>query len=524
IGFLFSGIVCLAYSFTNYWKIVSRDDPLFAEDLTLVKEAMQMSEEYVNITFKIYMAVAFVIIGTILIALFIKGRSSKVVWRIVASILVVFLSGELYSGAYTSSEVYYSFPVWEKLNPWFESSNYISRGGIYPFIYSIQTAMPYVPEGYDENESEQLLKQYKYDLIPEDKQVNVMVVMFEAYSDLSKYTDMITLADPYEDFHRLQEESYTGELVTNVFAGGTIDTERSVITGFSNLSSFRRDSWSYVRYFSDMGYSIDGSHAGYKSFYNRYNINKNLGFGEYKFIENYYSQIQPGIPMDDVFLPEITRLFSEQINSSKKAFSFSVTYQNHGPYEDFPREGQFQYVPQGDLDVKDHSIINNYLRGIENTSYHMMNIADQFRDSKEPVVLVFFGDHKPWLGEFSSTYTALGINIFEDSEESFYNHYNTEYLIWANDAAKEILGNDFVGEGPTISPCYLMNVLFEQCGWEGPEYLKFSNEVMEVFPVTTTTNKVLINDTLIDTGALADKTLLNEFRKMQYYLSRDYYN
>ena len=524
-GFLFSSIVCLAYSFTNYWKLVSRDDPFFAEDISLVKEAMQMSDGYVKFTWQMYLAVFLVIIGTVVLAFLIKDKLLHFSLRIVLPLIVMLVCVPLYTNIYSFSDVYNSFTVWNYINPWFENSQYISRGGIYPFIYSIQKAIPNTPEGYTIDGAKQLLGAYDEDIIPEDKQVNIMFVMYEAFSDLSQYTDAITSSDPYEYFHLLQDESYTGNLVTNIFAGGTINTERSVLTGFSALSSFQKPSWRYARYFEDMGYYVEGSHAGYKAFYNRYNVNSNLGIDDYKFIENYFNSLTDGIPMDDIFLSEIGNVFYEEIESGKKVFSFNVTYQNHGPYATTIGSNEKEYVPLDGLSEEDYAIINNYLRGIEDTSQQMYELVNQFRNLEEPVILVFFGDHKPWLGEYSSTYAALGIDIFEETEESFYNHYNTEYMIWANDSAKKILDNEFVGQGPDISPCFLMNVLFEQCGWAGPSFMKLSDSVMEAMPVVTTLGRYLQNGELVTSTDLLEenKELLCDLQNVQFYLSNDFY-
>ncbi|MBE5956005.1 MAG: hypothetical protein E7253_06090 [Lachnospiraceae bacterium] len=524
-GFLTASTVCIVYSFTNYWKLVSRDDPIFAEDLSLLKEAVKMSDEYITITWQMYLALGLVIFGTIILAILIKGRFERKSLRLVLISILILSTLWMYNNIYISPTIYDSFSAWQKLNPWFENSKYISRGGIYPFIYSIQRAVPQPPEGYEEEEAKKLLDAEEYDFIPEEKQVNLMLVMYEAFSDLTNYTNNITEADPYEYFHKLQEESLCGELVTNIFAGGTIDTERSVLTGFSKLSSFRKSSWSYARYFGEMGYILEGSHAGYKAFYNRHNINRNLGIDNYRFIENYYNEIVDGIPMDDDFLPEISRLFEEAIDSGKKVFSFNVTYQNHGPYAATMSSTSKEYVPQGDLKTEDYAIVNNYLTGVENTAGHMYQMAERFRNHEEPVILVFFGDHKPWLGESSTTYTALGIDIFEETEESFYNHYNTEYLIWANNAAKKVLENDFVGQGPTISPCYLMNVLFNQCGWQGPSLMKISNKLMENLPVVTNNDRYLQNGKLVTSEEVTpeNNALFDNLKKAQFYLANDYY-
>ena len=49
-------------------------------------------------------------------------------------------------------------------------------------------------------------------------------------------------------------------------------------------------------------------------------------------------------------------------------------------------------------------------------------------------------------------YEELGLDIDPGTEAGFRNHYSTEYLIWANDAAKAVLEEDFTGEGPHHLP------------------------------------------------------------------------
>ena len=53
----------------------------------------------------------------------------------------------------------------------------------------------------------------------------------------------------------------------------------------------------------------------------------------------------------------------------------------------------------------------------------------------EPVVLVFFGDHKPTLGAGNS-FGGAASTCRRGHGRGFYNLYTTPYLIWTNDAAK----------------------------------------------------------------------------------------
>ena len=74
MSFLSGGVFCLVYSFSEYWKLVARDDPIYAEDLTLIKEALQMSESYIEVTWQMCLAVALVVIGTLVMFLFFRGK------------------------------------------------------------------------------------------------------------------------------------------------------------------------------------------------------------------------------------------------------------------------------------------------------------------------------------------------------------------------------------------------------------------------------------------------------------------
>ena len=520
LTFLLEAAVCLALSWAQHWKLLARGDPIYAEDLLLVGEAAQMAGSYVRVSWQIVLSAVTALALTAMLFFLARGRIRKWLPRLALAVLIPVLSVAVFTNYYDRNLSYYAMTVWPEINAWFETNNYISRGGIYSFLRTIPDALPTPPEDYDRSATRAALSGYPSDDIPSEQKVSIVVTQLEAFADLSAVTDRITGADPYAAYHDLLSESYHGRLLPNVFAGGTIDTERCVLTGFSALENFRRPSWSYARYFADQGYAVEGAHAGYEAFYNRRNVNENLGISGYRFIEGYYDALTDGVPMDDVFLSDVTRTVLTAMEDGP-VFSFNVTYQNHGPYSDsyafFPEE----YIPRGTLNDSDWYIVNNYLHGIEDTCKQLTAMVDAFRETDKPVVLVFFGDHKPWLGEQSVTYDALDIDIRSGTADSFCNYYGTDYLIWANDAAKALLGRDFTGTGPDISPCFLMNLLFEQCGWSGPGWLKLTNEVRSVLPVIHTTGQYLTDGTLTDTLTEQQQALLETMTHTQYYLTQD---
>lgn len=102
----------------------------------------------------------------------------------------------------------------------------------------------------------------------------------------------------------------------------------------------------------------------------------------------------------------------------------------------------------------DFTIVNNYLNSVASTTEFLYAYATDMLATEEPLVLVFFGDHKPWLGNSGSVYETLGINIDPSTEAGFFNYYATRYLILANDAAKALCGNVFwerANRSPSVS-------------------------------------------------------------------------
>ncbi len=520
---LLTGIPVLALSIGNYYKLAFRDDPVVASDLLVLGEAGQMAGRYqlfLNTKMVCAMALAAGSVG--LLALLVRGRPQ---WRgRLAGALAPLVIGAALIPAYASDRIYSNTAQLDHLQQWAATQQYLSHGLLYPFLHSVKDALPNPPDGYSQRDAAQILEQYENTDIPEGEKVNIVGIMLEAFSDLSVFPQIEFRQDVYADFHQLQAESYTGALLTNIFAGGTIDTERAFLTGLSSGQfNFRSNTSSYVWYLKSQGYQTSGDHPSNQWFYNRSNVNSYLGFDSYRFLETYYAQLTGGAVADDgIFFPELTASILEQMESDAPLFSFSVSYQGHGPYDDQVCSwGDVDaFVGNEDLERTDRTILANYLGSVQNTSAHLLELADALRDDEEPVVLVIFGDHKPWLGNSNSVYEALGIDLSLDSKEGFYNYWSTPYLIWANNAAKEALGNDFVGTGPDISPCFLMNVLFQQCGWAGDAYMQAVYDCWQALPVIHTSGLYLTdNGTLSSQLSQEDQDLAQRFSYLEYYRS-----
>jgi len=520
-AFLITSAVVLGLSLGNYYKLAFRDDPLMFADLLLLKEAGNMAGKYsLFVNWKILFAVLCVGAGWAFLHWLVRGRM-KARGRILTGLLAVLAAVGL-TPVYLNDTVYNVHTAYyERIaSQWSATQQYLAHGFLYPFLHSVSSAFPTPPEGYSRDAAQALISGFEDADIPEEKKVNVLGIMLEAYNDFTKFGTPKLTRDVYKVWHDLEDEGYSGNLVTNIFAGGTVDTERCFLTGNAVLEDFRGKTNSYAWYFRDQGYTVEGMHPCNQWFYNRLNINENLGFERYQFVENYFGQFTGGgVAMDDIFFPELLKAYQAGTAGDKPYFNFSVSYQGHGPYDSdrcwWGDKGDF-VVDDGSYTQEQQYILDNYFGSIANTNQHLKELTDWLRTDDEPVVLVLFGDHNPWMGDGNSVYTAMGIEFDLGSQEGFLDYYSTRYIIWANDAAKEILDCDFQGEGPDIGPCFLMNELFRLCGWEGPAYLQAIAGVAEQVPVVHATGRCMENGVLTDSLSEQGAALVRDYRILSY--------
>ncbi|MBE7004115.1 MAG: LTA synthase family protein [Ruminococcaceae bacterium] len=528
-AYLLSALPTLGMAVVNYIKLQLRGDPFLASDLRLIRTAAGFVGSYSLSDTMPIQAVALCTLALFLISIpVLPAASRKPRVRILGTLACCAAAVFLYTQVYLNADISNGnrntvFVAYD----WSEAESSVTRGCWYPFILSFRRAVPSRPVGYRASEAEAMLSYYADSDIPPEKQVNVLGVMLEAFADLSDFQALAQLSEVrevYAPLHALEAQSVSGNLLTNIFAGGTVDTEWGFLTGYSQHDDFRTDVDSYVRYFSAQGYSTVYRHPGHGWYYNRENINRYLGFDESMFLESGF---------DELVSPEVAPYHSDRqlfdflltdldahAQTGKPLFSFSVSFQNHGPYGSEPGEACTVDISAGGWSAEACGILDNYLSGVSETIMELARFTQELERRDEPVVLVVFGDHKPWLGNNASVYEELGVDLDLSAKEGFYNYYATPYFIWANSAAKKQLGCAFVGDGGDCSPCFLMMKLFDLCSWEGPGFMKLARVLYTYTPLAHVRWAFLINGEL--TSKLSDETLafFRSYRCAEYWRER----
>lgn len=531
LSVLLPSLIFLPLTIVNYFKLALRNDPLLMEDFMYIKEALNIQKNY-TLNFRKGMILAIILCFLLSIALYFifdrkkthnKISKKNIIIRCSSGILLICTFAICLPKLYFNSDIYSKTSNTGLINIWSSTQQYISRGFVYSFLNSYTDIQNTKPSNYDEKQAKEIFNTYTYNNIENEKKVNIISIMLEAYNDFTKFDTIEFEKNPYELLDEIRKESYYGELCTDIFAGGTVVTERNFLTGYSNFPSFRKKVNSFVHYFKEQGYTVEGSHSCYEWFYNRLNANENLGFENYYFYENKYSELSNGsIAPDNILIPEILNLYKQGLELGKPYFSFNLTYQNHGPYSTnkYYDESYIKIKPEYTED--EINIFNNYLSGIEDTTQQIYNMINELKNTTEPVVVILFGDHNPWLGDNSTVYSMLDIDLNVDSEEGFYNLYNTPYIIWANNAAKTMLNNNFVGEGPTISPCFLMSEFFELAGFKGNEFMQINTELKNTLNIVHETDRYKENGVITSTLSEEAQETLDKFINIEYYWSNNF--
>jgi len=523
-GFLLGGGASLALSLGNYFKLAFRDDPVIFEDLLILREAGAMGGEHyaLFVDKRILFALAAYLLAFVVLLIFARcpRRNYKLRLPVLAVVLISVLA---LSPIYMDKGLYDKTGNYTHLKRWAPTQEYLAHGFLYPFIHSISDSIDTPPEGYREKDAASLLAAYSDADIPADRKINVISIMREAYVDFSDHDIPGFDNSAYDIYHALQAESLTGELFVNIFAGGTIDTERSFLTGSHIIRDYRQPSNSYLWYLKDQGYTVEGAHPFNNWFYNRKNVNTYLGFDSYRYLEGDFERLTAAdFPQDQLLYDEIYKDFCENKATGRPYFNFSVTVQSHGPYPTGTYKGSRIFL-DGDYSAACENAMNHYMASIHSGDQALKALMDSLRQVEEPVALLVFSDHLPWMGNANSFYTEMGVNINTADPEGFRNHYTTEYLLWLNDAAKETVGIDIAGTvGPTLSPCYLMNLLFDTLGWDGPGYMQAMEQYRALFPVVSTLGQTMVEGELVEAIPPAYEQDYRDFQFLQYYWRKNF--
>ena len=324
------------------------------------------------------------------------------------------------------------------------------------------------PEGYGQAYMEDVLARIDALLAEADdapaetaaERPNIIMVLSESFYDLTRLPDLQYERDPLENFHALKSEGISGTFHSHYLGYGTGYLEMSMLYGITGLDfgagtniCFLEDDF-YQRFdalaeqYTRDGYRAEMLHGYNDSLYNRTVTYPMLGFSDLLFSADIQElgiedTVYGGYYMRDAYLFQGVLDRMEAINDGgERAFLYAITMENHQPFD----PEKFNYacqigVTSETLGEEDMAIVRVMLEGITRADQALGALTDALRESDEPTIVVFFGDHRPnlFMTDGDTVYTKLGLCPANDTvdwtAEQINDLYATDYLIWANDAA-----------------------------------------------------------------------------------------
>ena len=436
IGIIFA---LLSFSLISKIKFYYRASPLFFSDIKLLKELNKISSN-INYSFAFKAIVAYIIISAILIYITLKFKRKHLSlsgnMRLFFSIISVFFILLLTK---------YDTLALSKIDC---NSSYLTG-----FISSI----PIFPEdhvciekiNFSCKENIETTTPSETSISCTSNKPNIIVIMSEAFLDIERDNTNLYSEDIYKNFNAIRNQSKYGYLESPEFGGGTSNCEFEMLTGipvhvFPNgemiyEEEIKSNTPSLATALKKNGYSTLAIHPYEKWFWNRSNVYPLLGFDDFISIDKMENPDQLGYYVSDSYAFDVIK--ENIISTEEPLFTFLVTIQNHGPYND-DRYGDESLEINIPVSSKEKQILNTYGLGIKHSDEALGDLVEFLQNNEEDSVLMFFGDHLPMLDEEQHLYDVLGFKeSIEHPNKTYRKMYSVPFFIWEkNKCESEYLG------------------------------------------------------------------------------------
>ncbi|WP_455719219.1 LTA synthase family protein [Agathobacter sp.] len=526
--------VSMVFGLVNHYVMLFRSTPFVPWDILSIGTATSVASNYdftpnVNVVVVTIIFIALIILAHFMnFKIELKFRFRLIPTAITMIVLCLFVNALQDEDFQTDNYLY----------PFLFTPAYMTKvnGMAVTFAMDLKFIAVSKPSGYSVEKAQELLAEYADDNTnndsannndTSDELPNIIVVMDEAFSDLSVLGDFDTNTDYMPFVHSLQqghENTITGHLNVSVCGGNTADTEFEFLTG--NTMSFlpvgsipyqqyiKSETPSLASHLKSLGYATYAQHPYNASGWNRDTVYPLLGFDDLSFMPDYMSpKIVRRYVSDESSFDKIIETY-ENKPAGQPAFIFNVTMQNHGGYTDT----YYNFDNTVTADGLNNSALDQYLSLIKLTDADLEKLINYFSTVDEKTIVVFFGDHQPNDVVASSVLAANGMDYNNLSTKELQLRYQVPYVVWANYDIDEATDRD-------TSVNYLAANVLKTAGVPTSDYQNFLLDLEQEYPIISAV-RTETSDTYTDSGASENKKnpkktvsddMLNDYKILQYY-------
>lgn len=458
--FYLVGIGILGYA--NYLKMTYRQEPIYPDDLKMIKEFGLLKDMTGTTSFYLLGGMILLVVAGGCWAIYRSFKKDKKFQAIRVITLFTTIFALIYISHFNNPnnllrKAYNKTALWI---PYSQKMNYYNTGFIGGFLYNLKIDPMEKPKGYSEEKIKEITSHYQKladekNKTASEEQPNIIYVMSESFSDPSRLNGVEITGDPLADYYAVADQTYSGQMLSQNYGGGTANIEFEALTGFSMglfnaqlttpytmLVPKMNQLPSIVSTLKDQNYHTTAIHPYNTSMYKRKDVYEVLGFDEF-ISENtmtYTDTIEDNPYISDASAyQEVMDLLKED---DTPQFIHLVTMQTHMPYDG--KYQQLEYTAKTE-DNSGISSLENYLQDISYSSQSLKAFTEELKKLSRRTLVVFWGDHLP--GIYSDT--------IQNSNEKHTLH-ETQFLMF--DSQGELEKN----EAPVTSPFYFAANLMNQ--------------------------------------------------------------
>ena len=524
IAIRIESVAALLIGLIDYFVVQFRSNPVMPWDIFSIKTAAVVADNY-----KYSLEGRAILCTIILLLIFVstwfipKWDKMQVSVRIAGSVIGIVLL-VLLTNYVQTPEAVSKFKLYDKL--FTPNTMTYKDGTVVAFLMQCQYLKVEEPDSYSKENAETLLKNMITEadtnsvLSSESETMeelpNIIVIMNEAFSDLSILGDYTTNMDEMPFMRSLMAGAYntiSGYMDVSVLGGNTANTEFEFLTG-DTMAFLPQGSIAYQQFvhgqtdsvasvLKELGYRTVALHPYRATGWDRSEVYPYFG------IDTFYTQDDFDNPLiyrkyisDQADVEKVIEIYEQ--NTKQPLFMFNVTMQNHSSYTDVFDN----FTPQIEVEGMDSVALNQYLSLLYESDKSLQHLVTYFDRLDDPTIIVFFGDHQPTDSVVAPIYKLNGESVYSITEEELRLRYKVPYVIHANFDIEE-------ARNVPMSSNYLGIKTLETAGIPLSKYQQFLANKYREFP-SVSVLQIQDENGLVYSIDKKDE-LLNDYQILQYH-------
>lgn len=489
-------LLCFGVGLVNHYVLRFRGRIIFPADLQAWRTAANVLDGF-DLSFDLYCKQALILLIAYLFLLFVcpaqQKRDPMPRWLGI----VLTLSTTIYTYAFFFTGMLPALNIYTQ--QWVTQAN----GFLLNFTVAARYSRVEKPRNYSPEAALALMEQYS--TTPADETVtrptNIIVVMNEAFSDLSIFENLVLNEDATPFLHSLEENTIKGLMYPPVTGGGTASVEYEFLTGLSN-SFLPPHCVAYQLYMNgdmpslstlagDCGYSTTAFHPYHASGWNRPIVYDQLDFDTQLYNTDVVSPRYVRRYISDERNYEMLYDLTDTATDSPR-FIFNVTMQNHSGYAQGWNNLPRSITLSEELDKADPKA-QQYFCLMKASDDALAGLIAHYEQVDAPTLIVFFGDHQPSLS--NDFYELLhGKALSERTTEDILKQYAVPFFLWANYDIPE-------QQDVRISSNFLGALTAKTAGLPMTGWMHFLSDLHEHIPVITPAGYITADGTAVRDAA-----------------------